>query len=80
MGPSARARLLDKAIGLRRSNSSTGLGCRFGVPAPACRLLFRPAWQVQSSRAKRMLVHQINITVMLACMAYSREGLTILYP
>ena len=72
----------SEAIGLRRSNSSTwlGLGCRFGVPAPACRLLFRPAWQVQSSRAKRLLVYQIDIAVMLTCMAYSREGLTILYP
>ena len=70
----------SEAIGLRRSNSSTGLGCRFGVPAPACRSLFRPAWQVQSSQAKRLLVHQIDIAVMLTCTAYGREGLTILYP
>jgi hypothetical protein len=71
VGSDATARQVRR-LGSAVPTVPLGLGCRFGIPAPACRLLFRPAWQVQSSRAKRLLVHQIDIAVMLACMAYSR--------
>ena len=79
VGSDATARQVRR-LGSAVPTVPLGLGCRFGIPAPACRLLFRPAWQVQSSQAKRLLVHQIDIAVMLTCTAYGREGLTILYP